>query len=97
MIRHYYQETRGNYLFIAIELCLASLADVIANPNQDQWKAIVLNLDGKKALAVKDVTSHCGPQGYQTAEQISAVARGLNEFLADGISDIEPLARTRLF
>ena len=55
VIRYYYQETRGHSLFIAIELCRASLADVIARPDQDQWKDIVINLDPKKAL--EEITS----------------------------------------
>ena len=55
MIRYYYQETRADSLFIAIELCRASLADVIAKPHQDKWKDIIINLDPKKAL--EEVTS----------------------------------------
>ena len=55
MIRYYYQESRANFLFIAIELCRASLADVIAKPNHDQWEDVVINLDPKKAL--QEITS----------------------------------------
>ena len=42
-------------MFIAIELCRASLADVIAMPDQNEWKDIVINLDPKKAL--EEITS----------------------------------------
>ena len=49
-------------MFLAIELCLATLADVIAKPRRDEWKNIAKNLDPKKAL--QEITSgldhlHC--------------------------------------
>lgn len=50
VIRYYYQEAHENFLYIALELCPASLADVIENPNQDQWRDIAINFDPKKAL-----------------------------------------------
>jgi len=37
-------------LFIAIELCPASLADIIEKPDRDQWRDIVTNFDPKRAL-----------------------------------------------
>lgn len=55
VIRYYYQEAHENFLYIALELCPASLADVIENPNQDQWRDIAVNFDPKKAL--KQITS----------------------------------------
>ena len=55
VIRYYYHETRANFLFIAIDLCRASLADVIARPHRDKSKDIVINLDPKKAL--QEITS----------------------------------------
>ena len=40
-----------DFLFIAIELCRASLADVISRPDhRDQWKDIATSLDPKRAL-----------------------------------------------
>jgi serine/threonine-protein kinase/endoribonuclease IRE1 len=55
VIRYYYQEAHENFLYIALELCPASLADIIENPNQDQWRDIAINFDPKKAL--KQITS----------------------------------------
>ncbi|KAF9530552.1 hypothetical protein CPB83DRAFT_850528 [Crepidotus variabilis] len=55
VIRYYYQESHSNFLYIALELCPASLADIIENPNQDQWRDIAINFDPKKAL--KQITS----------------------------------------
>lgn len=50
MIRYYYQEAHENFLYIALELCPASLADIVENPNQDQWRDIAICFDPKKAL-----------------------------------------------
>lgn len=55
VIRYYYQESHASFLYIALELCPASLADVIENPNQDQWRDISINFDPKKTL--KQITS----------------------------------------
>jgi serine/threonine-protein kinase/endoribonuclease IRE1 len=55
VIRYYYQEAHENFLYIALELCPASLADVIENPNQEQWRDIGINFDPKKAL--RQITS----------------------------------------
>lgn len=48
VIRYYYQESRGNFLYIALELCPASLADIIERP--DQHQEIVGAFDPKRAL-----------------------------------------------
>jgi serine/threonine-protein kinase/endoribonuclease IRE1 len=48
VIRYYYQETMGNFLYIALELCPASLADIIENPHQ--FNDIVISFDAKRAL-----------------------------------------------
>lgn len=48
VIRYYYQEAQANFLYIALELCPATLADVIENPNQH--RDIVVNFDPKRAL-----------------------------------------------
>ncbi|KIK99548.1 hypothetical protein PAXRUDRAFT_822623 [Paxillus rubicundulus Ve08.2h10] len=53
VIRYYYQESHGNFLYIALELCPASLADVIESP--DQHRDIVLSFDSKRAL--RQITS----------------------------------------
>ncbi|PPQ92502.1 hypothetical protein CVT25_010335 [Psilocybe cyanescens] len=55
VIRYYYQESQGNFLYIALELCPASLADIIECPDRDQWRDIAINFDPKKAL--KQITS----------------------------------------
>ena len=53
MIRYYYQEHHANFLYIALELCPASLADVIERP--DVHRDISIAFDPKKAL--QQVTS----------------------------------------
>ncbi|KAH0831148.1 hypothetical protein J3R83DRAFT_13720 [Lanmaoa asiatica] len=53
VIRYYYQESQGNFLYIALELCPASLADVIESP--DQHLEIVAIFDPKRAL--RQITS----------------------------------------
>lgn len=53
VIRYYYQESQGNFLYIALELCPASLADVIESPYQHQ--EIVATFDPKRAL--RQITS----------------------------------------
>ncbi|GLB39832.1 putative protein with domain in protein kinases, N-glycanases and other nuclear proteins [Lyophyllum shimeji] len=55
VIRYYYQEAHANFLYIALELCPASLADIIENPDRDQWRDIAIAFDPKKAL--KQITS----------------------------------------
>ncbi|KIM41614.1 hypothetical protein M413DRAFT_445589 [Hebeloma cylindrosporum] len=50
VIRYYYQESHGNFLYIALELCPASLADIVENPDREQWRDIAINFDPKKAL-----------------------------------------------
>lgn len=44
----FYQEKRDNFLFIALELCSASLADIIENPSAHQDLAI--GFDRKKSI-----------------------------------------------
>lgn len=55
VIRYYYQESHpsSNFLYIALELCPASLADVIEHP--DQHRELSNSLDPKRAL--KEVTA----------------------------------------
>ncbi|KAF9224806.1 kinase-like protein [Gyrodon lividus] len=53
VIRYYYQESHGNFLYIALELCPASLADVIESP--DQHRDIAVSFDPKRAL--RQITS----------------------------------------
>jgi serine/threonine-protein kinase/endoribonuclease IRE1 len=50
VIRYYYQESHGNFLYIALELCPASLADIVESPEREQWRDIAINFDPKKAL-----------------------------------------------
>ncbi|KAH7882970.1 hypothetical protein F5I97DRAFT_1900991 [Phlebopus sp. FC_14] len=53
VIRYYYQEAHANFLYIALELCPASLGDVIENP--DQHRDIYISFDPKRAL--RQITS----------------------------------------
>ncbi|KAG0704180.1 hypothetical protein DFH29DRAFT_981611 [Suillus ampliporus] len=53
VIRYYYQEAHANFLYIALELCPASLADVIESP--DQYREISNSFDPKRAL--RQITS----------------------------------------
>ncbi|KII91735.1 hypothetical protein PLICRDRAFT_38574 [Plicaturopsis crispa FD-325 SS-3] len=48
VIRYYYQEAHANFLYIALELCPASLADVIESP--DQFRDISMVFEPKRAL-----------------------------------------------
>jgi serine/threonine-protein kinase/endoribonuclease IRE1 len=68
VIQYYYQEARDNCLLIAIELCSASLADIIERPKQ--WRDIVINFDPKKAL--EGITS-----GLDHLHSLSVVHRDL--------------------
>ena len=48
VIRYYYQEAHANFLYIALELCPASLADIIERP--DQFRDVVVAFEPKRAL-----------------------------------------------
>lgn len=48
VIRYYYQESQANFLYIALELCPASLADIIESP--DRFRDIAISFDPKRAL-----------------------------------------------
>ena len=64
VIRYYYQESHLNFFYIALELCPASLADIIENPHggngilsgsgsgrrEDEWKEILRGFDAKRAM-----------------------------------------------
>ncbi|KAF5323103.1 hypothetical protein D9611_009216 [Ephemerocybe angulata] len=50
VIRYYYQEAHANFLYIALELCPASLADIIECPDREQFRDIAISFDPKKAL-----------------------------------------------
>ncbi|KAF9653686.1 hypothetical protein BDM02DRAFT_1648160 [Thelephora ganbajun] len=53
VIRYFYQEAQSNFLYIAIELCPASLADIIERP--DNFMDIAVAFDPKRAL--RQITS----------------------------------------
>lgn len=53
VVRYYYQESHANFLYIALELCPATLADVIERP--DQFREISNAFDPKRAL--RQITS----------------------------------------
>ncbi|KAL1740415.1 hypothetical protein HDZ31DRAFT_67962 [Schizophyllum fasciatum] len=50
VIRYYYQEAHSNFLYIALELCPASLADIIETPDKEQFHEIAMAFDPKRAL-----------------------------------------------
>ncbi|KAJ7507249.1 hypothetical protein B0H11DRAFT_2153641 [Mycena galericulata] len=50
VIRYYYQEAHSNFLYIALELCPATLADIIETPDRDAWREIAVAFDPKRAL-----------------------------------------------
>ena len=56
MIRYYYQESHLNFFYIALELCPASLADIVENPHghgggrEEEWREIVRGFDAKRAM-----------------------------------------------
>jgi len=53
VIRYYYQEAHASFLYIALELCPASLADIIERP--DQLREIAISFNPKRA--VRQITS----------------------------------------
>ena len=53
VIRYYYQEAHASFLYIALELCPASLADIIERP--DQFREIAISFNPKRA--VRQITS----------------------------------------
>jgi serine/threonine-protein kinase/endoribonuclease IRE1 len=53
VIRYFYQETRANFLYIALELCPASLADIIERT--DGFRDIAITFEPKRAL--RQITS----------------------------------------
>ena len=48
VIRYFCKEQKGNFLYIALELCPASLADIIETP--DLWPDLVAAFEPKRAL-----------------------------------------------
>lgn len=55
VIRYYYQEAHANFLYIALELCPASLADIIETPDREHFRDIAIAFEPKKAL--REITS----------------------------------------
>ncbi|KAH8990794.1 hypothetical protein EDB92DRAFT_723504 [Lactarius akahatsu] len=53
VIRYYYQEAHESFLYIALELCPASLADIIERP--DQFREVAVAFNPKRAL--RQITS----------------------------------------
>lgn len=53
VIRYYYQEAQATFLYIALELCPASLADIIERP--DQSREIAVSFNPKRAI--RQITS----------------------------------------
>lgn len=49
VIRYFYKEQRDKFLYIALELCPASLGDIVENP--EQWKDLAVRLEPKKAVS----------------------------------------------
>ncbi|KAJ7704317.1 hypothetical protein B0H17DRAFT_8100 [Mycena rosella] len=50
VIRYYYQEAHANFLYIALELCPATLADLIETPDREAWRDIAIAFEPKRAL-----------------------------------------------
>lgn len=59
VIRYYYQESHLNFFYIALELCPASLADIIENNGggglsgsrrEEEWREIIQGFDPKRAM-----------------------------------------------
>ncbi|KAJ7094035.1 hypothetical protein B0H15DRAFT_776404 [Mycena belliarum] len=50
VIRYYYQEAHANFLYIALELCPATLADLIETPDREPWRDIAIAFEPKRAL-----------------------------------------------
>ncbi|KZS96981.1 hypothetical protein SISNIDRAFT_450770 [Sistotremastrum niveocremeum HHB9708] len=50
VIRYYFQEARNNFLYIALELCPASLADIVERPDIPAFQEIANGFDRSKAL-----------------------------------------------
>ncbi|PWN28586.1 hypothetical protein BDZ90DRAFT_231569 [Jaminaea rosea] len=48
VIRYFYKEQVGNFLFIALELCPASLGDLVEKP--DEWQDLAVRLEPKRAI-----------------------------------------------
>ncbi|KAF8208429.1 ribonuclease 2-5A-domain-containing protein [Mycena galopus ATCC 62051] len=55
VIRYYYQEAHSDFLYNALELCPATLADIIETPDRDAWRDISVAFDPKRAL--RQITS----------------------------------------
>ena len=53
VIRYYYQEAHASFLYIALELCPASLANIVERP--DQFREIAVSFNPKRA--VRQITS----------------------------------------
>jgi serine/threonine-protein kinase/endoribonuclease IRE1 len=53
VIRYYYQEAHADFLYIALELCPASLADIVERP--DQFREVAIAFNPKRA--VRQITS----------------------------------------
>ena len=65
MIRHYYQESQHRFVYLALELCPASLADIIENLHDNasergEWslRDLVQRFDAKRAM--RDVANGLG-------------------------------------
>lgn len=57
VIRYYYQEAHANFLYIALELCPASLADIIECPDKEQWRDIAISIVNDPKRALRQITS----------------------------------------
>ena len=55
VIRYFYQAVDENFLYIALALCPASLADIIEQPDSDQFYEIADSFNPKRA--VREITS----------------------------------------
>lgn len=70
VVRYYYQEVTDSFLYIALELCQATLADVVENPGPGPYEELGVLLQPKSAL--EQIA-----QGLQHLHGLSIVHRDL--------------------
>ncbi|KAF8153220.1 hypothetical protein B0H34DRAFT_800449 [Crassisporium funariophilum] len=55
VIRYYYHQSQLNFLYIALELCPASLADLIESPEKEAWREVAMAVAGRPGRALGQV------------------------------------------